>query len=114
MKTIKIPKYDIIAPSIIESRFIGWSYKVEVYENLFLLIKLVNYQLLPPKQRGKQTPCWYFSLCNACGQPIFYTYISTENGIEDGYRAGIAWVLQEAKNLGRRLVELPDILELAY
>ena len=59
MKKIKIPEYDVIAPSIESDAYIGWKYKARIYENLYFLIEYVNYQVIG--QEKVKNPFWVFS-----------------------------------------------------
>ena len=112
MKKIKIPEYDVIAPSIESDAFIGWKYKARIYENLYFLIEYVNYQVIG--QEKVKNPFWVFSFCNDKEQPISRVFVPTSIGNEKSYRVGIVWLLRESKKIGKELCSLADNLELAY
>lgn len=120
MEPIKIPRYDIIAPSLNNNSFIGWQYKVKIYEDIYLLIQYVNIPLPCLDERcslqlPKTTPIWHFSFCAEDETPITSHRFQCVKGQEElGYQAGIDWALKESKKVGKAFDSIEKYMKLIY
>lgn len=111
MKPIKIPSYDIIAPSINKKLFIGWKYKVHIYQNIYLLIQYVN---VPPCLSATIVSEWCFSFCSMDEVSFVSHAFQCAKGQEElGYRAGIDWALKEGEIISQEFASLANNMKLA-